>query len=122
MISTTTRLTATLALFTALVTGSAQAEDNSELQLMFVQTAAGIEVDRAAQKLRLKDVVPQVLYFSDRPDRVAGVQSHAVELPAQRRGDEIAVADARPARLVNGRDETAPLDIGEFDGDGLRHQ
>jgi hypothetical protein len=39
---------------------------------MFVQTAAGIEVDTAAQMLRLKHVVPQVLYFSDRPERVAG--------------------------------------------------
>ena len=68
----TTRLTATLALCTALVAGMALAEDNSELQLMFVQTAAGIEIDRAAQELRLKDVVPQVLYFSDRPQRVAG--------------------------------------------------
>jgi hypothetical protein len=72
MSSATPRLTATLALCTALVAGSAQAEDNSDLQLMFVQTAAGIEVDTAAQKLRLKDVVPQVLYFSDRPERVAG--------------------------------------------------
>ncbi len=31
-----------------------------------------IEVDTATQRLRLKDVVPQVLYFSDRPERVAG--------------------------------------------------
>ena len=52
--------------------GAAQADDQPELQLMFVQTAAGIEVDTAAQTLRLKDVVPQALYFFDRPERVAG--------------------------------------------------
>jgi hypothetical protein len=72
MISVTTHLSATLALCAALVAGTAQAEDNSELQLMFVQTAAGIEVDTTAQVLRLKEVLPQVLYFSDRPQRVAG--------------------------------------------------
>jgi hypothetical protein len=72
MPSKTTKLMATLALCTAMATIAAQAEDQSELQLMFVQTAAGIEVDTATQTLRLKDVVPQALYFSDRPERVAG--------------------------------------------------
>lgn len=51
----TTKLTAALALCTAMATAAAQAEDQAELQLMFVQTAAGIEVDTAAQTLRLKD-------------------------------------------------------------------
>jgi hypothetical protein len=72
MFSVTPKLTATLALCTAMTTAAAQAEDQPELQLMFVQTAAGNEVDTAAQTLRLKDVVPQALYFSDRPERVAG--------------------------------------------------
>jgi hypothetical protein len=39
---------------------------------MFVQTAVGTEADTAAQTLRLKDVVPQALCFSDRPEHVAG--------------------------------------------------
>lgn len=72
MFSKTTRLTATVAVCAAMAASATQAEDNSDLQLMFVHTAAGIEVDAAAQVLRLKDVVPQVLYFSDRPERVAG--------------------------------------------------
>lgn len=38
---------------------------------MFVQTAAGIELHPSAQWLCLKDVVPHVLSFSDRPQRVA---------------------------------------------------
>jgi hypothetical protein len=55
-----------------MMSAAVRAEDQPELQLMFVHTAAGIEVDTAAQTLRLKDVEPQVLYFSDRPERVAG--------------------------------------------------
>jgi hypothetical protein len=77
MLSKTTKLTATLALCAAMVTAAAKAEDQSELQLMFVHTASGIEVDTAAQTLRLKDVEQQVLYFSDRPQRVAGHVSMA---------------------------------------------
>jgi hypothetical protein len=72
MLSKIPNLTATLALFAAMTAAAAHAEEQPELQLMFVQTAAGIEVDTATQTLRLKDVVPQVLYFSDRPERVAG--------------------------------------------------
>jgi len=43
-----------------------------KLQLMFVQTADDLEVDAAANKLRLVNVGQQTLYFSDRPVRIAG--------------------------------------------------
>lgn len=39
---------------------------------MFVQTADKVEIDTAAQTLRLVDVGPQTLYFADRPERIAG--------------------------------------------------
>lgn len=72
MFSTKSRLTAAVTLCVAMTSAAAQAEDQPEVQLMFVHTAAGIEVDATAQTLRLKNVEPQVLYFSDRPQRVAG--------------------------------------------------
>ena len=46
--------------------------DEAKLQLMFVQSSAGFIADPSAQTLRLTDVTPQALYFSDRPERVAG--------------------------------------------------
>ena len=41
-------------------------------QLMFVQSAEDLKVDSAANRLRLVKVNQQTLYFSDRPQRIAG--------------------------------------------------
>ena len=41
-------------------------------QLMFVQSAEDLKVDPAANTLRLVKVSQQTLYFSDRPQRIAG--------------------------------------------------
>jgi len=46
--------------------------DNAKPQLMFVQTAEGIKVKPDANTFRLLKVNPQTLYFSDRPERIAG--------------------------------------------------
>jgi len=48
----------------------ARAEDAPEF--MFVHTADDFKADPEAKTLRLINVSPQVLYFSDRPDRIAG--------------------------------------------------
>ena len=39
---------------------------------MFVHVAEDVRVDKAAQSLRLVDVNDQTLFFSDRPERIAG--------------------------------------------------
>lgn len=39
---------------------------------MFVQTANSVVIDQDAKTLRLVGVSPQTLYFSDRPNRLAG--------------------------------------------------
>ena len=44
----------------------------SKVQLLFVQTSEQISVDPASKTLRLVKVNPQTLYFSDRPERIAG--------------------------------------------------
>jgi hypothetical protein len=43
-----------------------------KVQLMFVQTAEDVRVDPAKKTLRLVNVNRQTLYFSDRPNRIAG--------------------------------------------------
>jgi hypothetical protein len=44
----------------------------SQAQLMFIQSADDLRVDAARSTLRLVKVNPQTLYFSDRPQRIAG--------------------------------------------------
>jgi len=41
-------------------------------ELMFVQSAEGLKVDTASKAFRLVKVNQQTLYFSDRPQRIAG--------------------------------------------------
>ncbi len=55
-----------------LVLPTVAAAEEAKPQLMFVQTADRVEIDTAAQTLRLVDVGPQTLYFADRPERIAG--------------------------------------------------
>jgi hypothetical protein len=43
-----------------------------KVQLMFVQTAEDIKIDPTTKTLRLVNVNKQTLYFSDRPNRIAG--------------------------------------------------
>jgi hypothetical protein len=45
---------------------------NQKVQLMFVQTAEDLKVNPTEKTLRLVNVGQQTLYFSDRPQRVAG--------------------------------------------------
>ena len=44
----------------------------SQVQLMYVQSAEDLRVDAGKSTLRLVKVNPQTLYFSDRPQRIAG--------------------------------------------------
>jgi len=45
---------------------------SSKTQLMFVQSADDLKVDAAKNTFRLVKVNQQTLYFSDRPERIAG--------------------------------------------------
>lgn len=65
---TTAAAVAATAPLTALLS-PARAQDR-KVQLMFVQTAEGLKADD--KTLRLVNVSPQAVYFSDRPVRLAG--------------------------------------------------
>ncbi|MEO8438754.1 MAG: hypothetical protein ABI540_00895 [Spartobacteria bacterium] len=74
--NTHSRLITIIALTGALVfsvPASVRSEDKkneAKIQLMFVQTADDLKTD--SKTLRLVNVGPQTLYFSDRPVRIAG--------------------------------------------------
>ena len=67
------------------VTATAESGD-AKPELMFVQTAEDLKADPAAGTLRLVDVNPQALYFSDRPVRIAGHLKMADYLEEWKRG------------------------------------
>ena len=48
------------------------AVSQQKVELLFVQTAAGIEYDKAKGTLRMKDIARSTLFFTDRPVRMAG--------------------------------------------------
>jgi hypothetical protein len=50
-----------------------KAAADDTVNLLFVQDAQGVEFDKTT--MTLKDAKPQVLYFSDRPHRIAGHMS-----------------------------------------------
>ena len=54
------------------VTSQTAPAATSKTQLMFVQSAEDLKVDPATSTFRLVKVNQQTLYFSDRPERIAG--------------------------------------------------
>lgn len=67
------RLAATAAAGLAVAACSRPAEPADEAPtFMFVQVASDMQADTVAGTLRLVGISPQTLYFSDRPNRIAG--------------------------------------------------
>jgi hypothetical protein len=56
----------------SLLAGSRAVAEDDRPMFMFVQLASSTVVDEAAKTIRLVNLSPQTLYFSDRPDRIAG--------------------------------------------------
>src|SRR5262245_45870874 len=48
---------------------------------LFVQTSKGMKFDKATNKLTLTDVAPLTLFFTDRPERLAGNMKTAAFIP-----------------------------------------
>ena len=71
----------------------------SQVQLMYVQSAEDLRVDAATSTLRLVKVNPQTLYFSDRPQRVAGNLKMADYLKTWKEGRDNFGADPPNATL-----------------------
>lgn len=71
----------------------------SKAQLMFVQSAEDLRVDAARSTLRLVRVNTQTLYFSDRPERIAGNLRMADYLKTWKEGRDNFGADPPNATL-----------------------
>jgi hypothetical protein len=71
----------------------------SQAQLMFVQSAEDLRVDAARSTLRLVRVNAQTLYFSDRPQRIAGNLKMADYLKTWKEGRDNFGADPPNATL-----------------------
>ncbi len=70
---------------------------------MFVQVADNIKVDAAAQTFRLVSVGQQTLFFSDRPERIAGHLKMPAHSTNGRRAWVLSTSMAsRAGRLING--------------------
>lgn len=69
------------ALATALMADHAFADETSAIDYLLVQTAKGIAFDKATSTLSLVDVSPITLFFSDRPERLAGNMKTSAFIP-----------------------------------------
>jgi len=58
------------------------------IEYLFVQTARRVTFDRATNVMTLHDVSPVTVFFSDRPDRIAGNMSTAAFVPFWSQGPD----------------------------------
>jgi len=69
-----------LSLVACATTSTTSSPSSEKVQLMFVQIADDVKVDPAKSTFRLVKVNQQTLYFSDRPERIAGHMNMAAYL------------------------------------------
>jgi hypothetical protein len=70
-----------------------------QADFLFVQTATGMSYDAAAKKLTLVDVSPVTLFFSDRPERIAGNMTTEAFIPFWSTGKDSFLSDPPNADL-----------------------
>jgi hypothetical protein len=100
---TTTRRSLLLASALAVTAGSlkprpAPAADEMA-DFLFVQTASAMTFDKATSKLTLQGVGGTTLFFSDRPERVAGNMKTAAFIPFWSKGKDSFLSDPPNADL-----------------------
>jgi hypothetical protein len=80
-------------------TSGATADKAPQAQLMFIHSAEDLKVDAATSTFRLGKVNPQTVYFSDRPQRIAGNLKLADYLKTWKEGRDNFNADPPNATL-----------------------
>jgi hypothetical protein len=86
----------------------ATATTAKQADFLFVQTSRGMSFDKATGKLTLRDVSPITLFFSDRPDRIAGNMKTTAFVPFWSTGKDSFLSDPPNA------------DLSILEGDALR--
>ena len=114
----------------AIATGLApalRAEDTATADFLFVQTADSMAFDADTSTLTLSGVSPVTLFFSDRPERVAGNMSTTKFIPFWSEGKDSFLSDPPNADLSimeNGtlRQTVVVLRDPALEGDRLTYQ
>jgi hypothetical protein len=78
---------------------AALAEDTATADFLFVQTADSVAFDADTSTLTLSGVSPVTLFFSDRPERIAGNMSTSTFIPFWSEGKDSFLADPPNADL-----------------------
>lgn len=76
-----------------------QEANSSEADFLFVQTAQGMAFAADQNRLTLRDVSPVTLFFSDRPDRIAGNMKTERFVPFWSEGTDSFLSDPPNADL-----------------------
>ena len=71
----------------------AQVAAGEQADFLFVQTADSMTFDAASNRLTLRDVGPTTLFFSDRPERIAGNMTTASFVPFWSEGRDLGRAE-----------------------------
>ena len=77
-----------------------------QADFLFVQTASGMTYDKATGKLTLQRVSPITVFFSDRPERIAGNMKTAAFVPFWSRGRQSFLSDPPNADISIVDDES----------------
>jgi non-ribosomal peptide synthetase component E (peptide arylation enzyme) len=85
---------AALAAAAAPFTSAAAQTSGEKADFLFVQTANGITFDKLTNKLTLDGVSPITVFFSDRPQRIAGNMKTAAMVPFWSKGKDSFLSDA----------------------------
>jgi hypothetical protein len=86
--------------------GQSTPESTEQADFLFVQTAKSMSFDPATKKLTLNDVSPVTLFFSDRPERIAGNMTTETFLPFWSTGTDSFLSDPPNADLSILEDNT----------------
>ena len=103
---------------------SAKQEPAKQADFLFVQTARGMTFDKSTNKLTLEGVSTTTLFFSDRPERIAGNMKTAAFVPFWSTGKDSFLKDPPNAdvSIVEGdklRQIVVVLQAPELKGDTL---
>jgi hypothetical protein len=105
---------------------SAKDEPPKQADCLFVQIARGMKFDKSANKLTLEGISPVTLFFSDRPERIAGNMRTKAFVPFWSTGKDSFLKDPPNADLsiLEGdklRQVVVVLQAPELKGDNLTY-
>jgi hypothetical protein len=105
---------------------SAKDEPTKQADFLFVQIARSMAFDRSANKLTLEGISPVTLFFSDRPERIAGNMKTKAFVPFWSTGKDSFLKDPPNADLsiLEGdklRQVVVVLQAPELKGDSLTY-